>query len=133
MNDKQLTIIIILFAIIITSIDVSTDYNECYKTCPNVYMILFLHSIIWIFTYIGCFYKNKKILILYLSLFIILPIHWLSNNNRCILTEYVNKLCGFDINRKYDRLLQSGYIYSVLIRLICLSIAINKFIKCDFS
>jgi hypothetical protein len=135
MNDIHLTIIIILLSFIVTIIDISTDYSQCYKTCPNIFIILFLHAIIWIFTHFGCFYNNKKILILYLLCFIFLPIHWLLNNNRCIVTEYVNKICGFDINRRYDRILylKNGFIYSILIKLICILIAINKLTKCDFS
>jgi hypothetical protein len=132
MNDIQLTIFIIIISIIITNIDISTDYKECYKKNANVYIILFFHTLLCIFSYIGCFYNNKTILKIYLLCYIILPIHWLTNNNRCVITEYVNKICGFDINRNSDRILQlkNGFIYSSILRIICFSIAVKKFIKC---
>lgn len=131
MNDTQLTILIILLSIVITAIDMSTDYKECYDAHPHVFLILFFHALIWVFSYIGCFYNNKKILIIYLLSFIAIPIHWLMNNNRCIVTEYVNKTCGFDINRKYDRILmlKNGVIYSIILKILCFSIALYRLQK----
>jgi hypothetical protein len=129
MNDKQLTVFIIVMAFLRTIIDISIEYKDCQH--PHIFFVLFLHAIIWIFSYVGCFYNNKLILQIYLLTIILLPIHWMLNNNRCILTEYVNKNCNLDVDNKYDWIfkLKDGNIIAIILRIIFISIAVYKLRK----
>jgi hypothetical protein len=128
MNDKQVTIFIIILALLRTSIDISGENKECYNKHPHIIFVLFLHALIWIFSYIGCFYNSKLMLQIYLLTNVLIPIHWKFNNNRCILTEYVNKKCNFDINHKYDLFLKlkNGFVYATILKVIFISIALTK-------
>lgn len=77
------------------------------KFCRNLSLILLLlfHNII----YYGIYFTlpllifnfaevQLKHLFYYLSILIIAPLHWYTNNNKCWLTVKQNELLGIDIN-----------------------------------
>lgn len=51
-----------------------------------------IHHIIVLFIYTGGYILPEKYLKYYLLFVILLPIHWKINKNKCILTEWENKL-----------------------------------------
>lgn len=54
---------------------------------------LLLHHIIVIFIFFGWLSNDKYILSIYVFIPIILITHWKTNQNRCAMTETVNKMC----------------------------------------
>jgi hypothetical protein len=77
--------------------DITKDnyYKYCKKNI-KVNLTLLLHHISNVFTQFGWLSNNKTILTLYLIIPPLIIVHWNSNNNRCILTEYTNKNCNID-------------------------------------
>lgn len=53
-------------------------------------LILYLHHLVDIYIYFGGFLFNP---FYHLIVVIITLLHWLSNNDKCILTEWVNSIC----------------------------------------
>ena len=101
--DVNVTIIIITLSLIRILVDISITYKNC-SVKPSVTGLLFLHSFIWVYTYLGCLYRDKKLLMIYLITIFMIVLHWMSNDNRCILTTKVNMECNLNKDTKYDRL-----------------------------
>jgi len=97
-------IIVLVSIIIISIISYTYDINSKeIKYCINqgqkylINIILYFHHLIVIFVLFGWLFNNKIALTLELILPIILLSHWISNNNKCVLTQIVNSLCGKNI------------------------------------
>jgi hypothetical protein len=97
MNDKDATIILIVLFIIQYSLDISQ--NECLTRLKDKKWIglsnLAIHHFISIFANFGWLYQNKKILIGNLILILVILLGWITNKDRCFITEEFNKLCGY--------------------------------------
>jgi hypothetical protein len=88
--------IIIIFGIIFYIIDVLTMKGN-YMSCNNMlvtHITLLVHHIINIFAQFGWLSNNKYVLYTYLTAPLIVLLHWKTNDNKCIMTEYVNDQCG---------------------------------------
>jgi hypothetical protein len=59
---------------------------------------LFIHHIMSVYILFGGFLFNP---IYHLIFLIIILLHWITNNNKCLLTELTNKYCGLNKNRKF--------------------------------
>jgi hypothetical protein len=97
MNDKDITILLIVLFIVQFSIDLST--NECIlrlkgKDLEKGLSNLFLHHLISIFANFGWLYKNKKILLLNIILILSIFIGWFINKG-CFITQNFNVLCDY--------------------------------------
>ncbi len=75
--------------------------------CRNLLLILllFIHNIIYFVIYFTLpllIFKFKEVklkhLFYYLSILIIVPLHWYTNNNKCWFTVKQNELLGININ-----------------------------------
>lgn len=87
---------IIIIGIIFFIIDIlNNDYSKCKNKTTN-YFIILVHHIVNIFAQFGWLSNDKYILSLYLITPIIVLIHWKTYNNKCYLTDIVNKNC--DLN-----------------------------------
>ncbi len=69
--------------------------------CKNInllkIMIYILHHLLDVYVFFGFLInETKKEFITHLLLIIGLLIHWFTNNYDCILTTYLNNLCGFN-------------------------------------
>ena len=88
------------------------DYHHNKCSLPSATLntynrrLLQFHHIINMYILIGGFLFNP----LYHLIFIVLTmIHWLTNNNKCFLTEIVNDICGWPEDKKlYDFIEMSG-------------------------
>ena len=78
--------------------------RECIKSRKTVFPVLWLHSIIWLFSYFGWLFDSPVFLVIYMLTGVVIRILWHVFDG-CILTHYVNKACGIDI--LYDPL--NGY------------------------
>jgi hypothetical protein len=98
MNDRDVTIILCILFIIQYSLDVFQ--NECISRLKDKKVLglsnLALHHIISIFANFGWLYNNKKILIGNLILILIILLGWVTNKNKCFITEEFNKLCAYE-------------------------------------
>jgi hypothetical protein len=76
---------------------IDINNNICIKNKYNhisIYIWLYLHHLLNIFANFGFISQNKTVLLFYLFTPIIATIHWMSNNNKCILTQIVNNICN---------------------------------------
>ena len=87
---RDLSVIFIL-GILFFIIDIKT-FHYC---TTNVYPTLLVHHILNVFAQFGFLCTNKTLLIFYLFAPILVMVHWKTNNNKCFLTEMVNKECGY--------------------------------------
>jgi hypothetical protein len=95
---KDLTYIILLGFLSYLA-DISTAPKNYYKKCinkVNFNVKLLFHHIIIMFIFFGWLSNNKYLLVLYAFIPFILIIHWKINNNRCVMTEDINSMCGLD-------------------------------------
>jgi hypothetical protein len=87
---KDLSVIFVL-GLVFFIIDIKT-----FKYCTtDVYPILLLHHVVNIFAQFGFLCTDKNLLLIYLFTPILVMLHWKTNKNKCILTQMVNKQCGY--------------------------------------
>ena len=65
---------------------------------------------------------------------LILLVHWLFNDWKCILTQYENKKCKFDKNQNYDliyKIFQKDIatIISIIVKILVIFIVFYKLFK----
>ena len=91
--------ILIFFLLVISEfiIDITTVTKKCNTLKSKSF--LFLHHMISVYGYFGCFLFNP--IYHFLSLIGVL-IHWKTNNNRCEFTVITNKQCGYDESRVFN-------------------------------
>ena len=89
----------ILFFLILSTLSYIFDNQKC----NNGNIILWSHHSLNIFANFGWLSNNKYILLIYLFAPIITIIHWLTNNNKCFLTEMHNSICKND-NKMFNDL-----------------------------
>ena len=89
---------IVIVGIIFYTIDILTmkgHYMNCRKTVKTN-SVLLIHHVINIFAQFGWISNNKYILYAYLFAPLIVLMHWKTNDNKCVLTQYVNGNCNID-------------------------------------
>ena len=99
-KDFYIFICLVIFSYVM---DIATS-NGIYKKCihsPIFHIDLFFHHLINIFSQFGWLSSNIYVLYVYLTVPIVVLIHWKTNQNRCVLTERTNKMC--DIPDGYFR------------------------------
>ena len=92
----MLDLIILLFGVI------SYYLDSTRKICNSSNSILLIHHMANIFANFGWISNSRVVLEIYLVVPIIVFIHWKTNNNKCILTEWHNKNCGEDLNKPFN-------------------------------
>lgn len=93
---------IVIAGVVLFIIDIVTSppgYYNCLD--PTTGTAILLHHIINVYSQFG-FLCSGFLLYGYLVTPLIVLLHWKTNNNKCILTEYVNDKCGFP-NTEYFR------------------------------
>ena len=48
------------------------------------------------FLFFGWLFFNKKLLLVYLIVQLCLILHWITNDWKCKLSQFVNKICNYD-------------------------------------
>ena len=79
--------------------------NSCLSKKIKLILLLAIHNIIYFGVYFSlplflCYFNQltSKHLYIYLSVLILVPLHWYTNNNRCWFTVKQNELLGIDID-----------------------------------
>ena len=123
---RMYLLFILIFSFIFSSIDLNTNkvYKKAFKTISKkdkllTIFILYFHHVIYFFFFLTIFfiiydYKNVSIyfLAVYLISLTVLLLHWITNNNKCIITEYHNRLIKIDENigfRDFIQILSNKY------------------------
>lgn len=91
--------ILLIVGLLSLVLDISTSkkiYNKCIQK-KQFLAFLFFHHIISVFTIIGWLSSNKKVLLCYVFVLIIIFLHWRLNDDKCYSTDYINNLCKINI------------------------------------
>lgn len=133
MNDIILLKILIVVYILCVSLDMIYTYKNCiYKNGVKIIPAILLHRLLTIFMYFGWLFNNKIVSIVYILILLTIIVHWLTNDWKCILTEYENYICDYPLNRKYDifgdKILHNNLNLHIIILVILVSITIFKFL-----
>ena len=100
----MLFIIEALYIIFISLIFVAIDLNNFSGKCivnldmdnkKKAMTIIFIHHLIASVAIFGCLFSSKIILILFCITSFLIIFHWITNSNKCFLTQKINKLCDF--------------------------------------
>jgi hypothetical protein len=79
-------------------------WNTCNLLNFETFLLYFAHHALDVFLFWSWFFLvTRREYIAHLIALLIVSIHWVTNNNNCIATEYMNKLCGY----KQDQWLSS--------------------------
>jgi hypothetical protein len=104
MNRLQKEFYIFICIVIFSYVtDIATS-DGIYKKCIHSHVFhtdLFFHHLVNIFSQFGWLSSNIYVLYFYLTVPLIVLIHWKTNENRCIWTQRTNKMC--DIPEGYFR------------------------------
>lgn len=84
---------ILILSFVFFVFDVET--NICFQTNKNLslYLFLYFHHVLALFLYIGWLSASKTILLFYVFLVLLIIVHWITNDQKCILTQIVNYYC----------------------------------------
>ncbi len=95
-------LLIVLLQILVTIPDF---LDQCNNLNIEAFAMYFSHHFLDVFLFWSpLFLQKKSEFILHILLVIIVTIHWLTYNNRCILTVYMNRVCGIDEDQWLDSL-----------------------------
>ena len=67
--------------------------------------LLIIHHISSGFLLYGWLFNNRILLSLHISTVLLTIMHWMTNNNRCKLTVYINNLCNWSENKPFHDML----------------------------
>jgi len=97
---------ILLLGLISYIYDISIDnyYNIC-KNNLYIHFLLLIHHIISVYIHFGWININLSNKKLYLLLLLLTIIHWKTNNNKCIFTQYINNKCNVDVNYPFRNII----------------------------
>ncbi len=102
------TITFILLIIISICLDLkSKKTNQCYVSLEyndkiKLLNLLIIHHIVNIFANFGWLLNNKYILYLYIISPFFMLTYWSMNNNKCDLTLWANKICGWTGDKYFN-------------------------------
>jgi hypothetical protein len=94
---------IVLFLILYIA-QLSVSYKN-FIPCANVHstIIYLLHHMLDVYIFFGpLFIENTTESLIHIITTLLIIIHWFTNNYECILTTYLNELCGWERNRWLD-------------------------------
>ncbi len=82
-----------------------TFYATCASKSAETWLLYFLHHALDVFLFWSFLFLTEPIeFVLHFLLAIAVAVHWFQNNNTCILTVYMNRMCGYDARDWLDSL-----------------------------
>ena len=77
--------------------------NENHATFEkfSILQFLFVHHLLAVVLYFGWLSPSRTFLQFYVLLVVLILFHWMTNNQRCILTQIINRYCGYDDNELF--------------------------------
>lgn len=112
MNETEKLYILLIIIFLTSAYDIRTRFKDCLDTYRDrrftVITVIILHRVIWSFMYFGWTFNDRRVLILYLLFNVGLKMHWLTNDNECVVTQIERSLCNFPPDSYSD------YLYNLL-------------------
>lgn len=108
--------------------------NPCFyqQRSLGLYLFLFGHHFLALFLYFGWLSSSPTILLLYCFTVFIIILHWITNDQKCVLTQVVNYYCNLPDREGFHDIFYyigfkqkswfNNFIYSYLIIAIIISI-----------
>jgi hypothetical protein len=95
--------------LIIFLLQIALTIKHLYKTCQSKTLSLWLlyitHHLLDVFLFWSfLFLTTKAEFTIHLVLLIIMCVHWISYGNKCILTVFMNRKCGYSEDKWLDSL-----------------------------
>ena len=134
MNRLRDIVLIIVGGLFFYLVDIATSVG-IYKVCiDNIlfHILSLIHHIYNVFLQFGWLSNDFMILHIYLATNILTILHWITNNDICILTKSVNNMCGFSKDKyfrdiwhftgvkKFKYYILSRYIYIFITSMIAI-------------
>ena len=88
------TIIFMELVILSFLLNYKDEKNTCKNMDTGIAHYLFFHHLIAIYIICGWFLLSPRFAYFYVYFTLLLIIHWIYNNNRCILTDIYYHICG---------------------------------------
>ena len=95
-------ILILTCIVFILNLYRNTKTNSCFINQRSlthkliIRLITLIHIGIVVFSIFGWLFFNKKLLLVYLIVQLCLILHWITNDWKCKLSQFVNKICNYD-------------------------------------
>jgi|TARA_R110001592_G_scaffold136665_1_gene353928 hypothetical protein len=99
-----------LFLLLFTIIQYTWDRLTSYCHTNTGEILLFVHHLISAYIYVGGFLFNPLYHLIFVS---IVLIHWVTNNNKCFVTQITNEYCGYKEDKKFKDVIQIFKIYKI--------------------
>lgn len=85
------------------------SFPTFWRTCERLnferFAVYFAHHVLDVFLFWSPFFLiTRREHIAHLIALIAVSVHWVTNNNNCIATEYMNRLCGYKNDQWLDSL-----------------------------
>ena len=78
-------------------------------TSPHVLALILIHHAMNVFLLFGWLFRSPLLRYAHIATVVGVAIHWKTNGNRCELTRYVNRACGWNYDEPfYDLLAFTG-------------------------
>ena len=72
-----------------------TRFKTCLCEKFEILPILLIHRFIWVLMFFGWMFNDKSILVSYVIFLMLLRVHWIFNNNECVVTQIERNICQF--------------------------------------
>lgn len=76
-------------------IQTNTCFQEGQTKNLGLYLFLYFHHVLALFLYIGWLSNSVNVLLFYCFFLVLIVLHWITNDQKCVLTQIVNYYCGF--------------------------------------
>ena len=99
-----------LFLLLFTIIQYTWDRSTSYCNTNTGEILLFIHHLMFVYIYLGGFLFNPLYHLIFVSSVLI---HWITNDNKCYLTQITNRYCGYDEDKRFEDVIQKLKIYKI--------------------
>lgn len=80
------------------------DFSSTPISSFGMLEFLYLHHLLAVILYFGWLSPSRVFLGFYILLVIIIIFHWMTNHQKCILTQIINRYCDYDDNERFHDL-----------------------------
>jgi hypothetical protein len=100
-----------IFTLTLVSFLIDVFTNPCFSQTldPSLHSLgmlefLYFHHLLAVVLYFGWLSPSRVFLGFYLLLIIIIIFHWMTNDQKCILTQIINRYCNYEDGERFHDL-----------------------------
>jgi hypothetical protein len=100
-----------IFTLTLVSFIIDVFTNPCFSQSfePSFQLFamlefLYFHHLLAVMLYFGWLSPSRTFLGFYILLVILIIFHWMTNNQKCILTQIINRYCKYDDGERFHDL-----------------------------